>query len=315
MGLKAIKNKLRLENLLARQIFAEFWGTFILVTFCVASGAQYVLSRKEFSSFLTVNFAGGMGLTLGIYWSGGVSGGSLNPAVTLGLCLRGIVPWYKWPFYTIANLCGAFFAAAVQYGLYRDAINHYDGGIRYTTGVNATAGIFATYPQAYVSTASCLFDQVFGTFILVGCILAITDKNNMLPHKGFVPVALGSIVFAIGTCFALNCGYAINPARDLGPRIFTAIAGWGTEPFTFRNYWFWVPIVGPMIGSFTSWVIYYFFIEMHFPDEEEEDATVDVKQNDVKNNETALEGYVNEGFTGGRSNVTNESNETIVTGT
>ena len=73
--------------------------------------------------------------------------------------------------------------------------------------------------------------QVFGTFILIGCILAVTDRKNMAPNKGLMPIALGAIVFAIGTCWALNCGYAINPARDLGPRVFTALAGWGVEPF------------------------------------------------------------------------------------
>lgn len=73
--------------------------------------------------------------------------------------------------------------------------------------------------------------QVFGTFILIGCILAVTDHRGMKPHKGLMPIALGAIVFAIGTCWALNCGYAINPARDLAPRAFTAMAGWGVEPF------------------------------------------------------------------------------------
>ena len=74
--------------------------------------------------------------------------------------------------------------------------------------------------------------QVFGTFILVSMILAITDSRSCRPQdKGLLPLALGAIVFGIGTCWALNCGYAINPARDLGPRIFTAIAGWGIEPF------------------------------------------------------------------------------------
>lgn len=73
--------------------------------------------------------------------------------------------------------------------------------------------------------------KVFATFLLISCILAITDSENMMPNKGLVPIALGSIVFAIGTSFGYNCGYAINPARDLGPRIFTAIAGWGIEPF------------------------------------------------------------------------------------
>lgn len=80
---------------------------------------------------------------------------------------------------------------------------------------------------------SC-FWQVFGTFILCGCILAMTDKRNMMPHRGLLPLAVGAIVFGIGTCWAYNCGYALNPARDLGPRIFTAIAGWGVEPFRWE---------------------------------------------------------------------------------
>ncbi|XP_046547454.1 aquaporin-9-like [Haliotis rubra] len=262
-----LKKKLQIKNELARQIIAEFWGTFILVTFSIASGAQYVLSGQELSSYLSVSFAGGLGLTLGIYWSGGVSGGCLNPAVTMALCLRGTIPWYKWPFYTVANLGGSFFAAAVQYLLYFDALNHYDGGLRSTTGPTATAGIFATYPQPYVTTASCFFDQVFGTFILLGCVLAITDRRNMAPSDGFLPVALGSIMLGMGTCFALNCGYAINPARDLGPRLFTAVAGWGSEPFTFRGYnWFWVPLVGPMVGAVLAWLVYTMSIELHWPD-------------------------------------------------
>lgn len=299
INMSSLKKLTKLQNPLAREIVAEYIGTFILVTFAIGSGAQYVLSRQEYSSFLTVNFAGGMGLTLGIYFSGGVSGGSLNPAVTLALCLRGIVPWYKWPFYSVAELAGAFTAAAVQFGIYYDAINHYDSGYRQTTGVNATAGIFATYPQEFVSTTSTFFDQVFGTFLLISCILAITDKRNMLPNLGLLPIALGSIVFAIGTSFGFNCGYAINPARDLGPRIFTAIAGYGTEPFSFRNYnWFWVPIVGPMVGSFLGWVVYYFTIEHHWPPEDEDSLNEDDTTCDLDRvvNEKNPDGYSNNGY-------------------
>ncbi|XP_033750277.1 aquaporin-9-like [Pecten maximus] len=296
--MSSLKKLTRLQNPLAREIIAEYIGTFILVTFAIGSGAQYVLSRQEFSSFLTVNFAGGMGLTLGIYFSGGVSGGSLNPAVTLALCLSGRVPWFKWPFYSIAELAGAFTAAAVQFGIYYDAINHFDSGYRQTTGANATAGIFATYPQEFVSTTNTFFDQVFGTFLLISCILAITDKRNMLPHLGLQPLALGSIVFAIGTSFGFNCGYAINPARDLGPRIFTAIAGYGTEPFSYRDYnWFWVPIVGPMVGSFLGWAVYAITIENHWPPDEnnlnEEGVIGDL---DRAVSEKNHDGYINHGY-------------------
>ncbi|KAK3108103.1 hypothetical protein FSP39_001229 [Pinctada imbricata] len=237
-----------------------------------------------------------MGLTLGIYFSGGVSGGSLNPAVTLGLCLNGQIAWHKWPFYTLGEFAGAFIAAAVQYGIYYDAINHYDGGIRQTYGQNATAGIFSTFPNENVTTLTCFFDQVFGTFLLIGSILAITDRRNMLPNTGLLPIALGSIVFAIGTSFALNCGYALNPARDLAPRIFTALAGWGTEPFSYRDYnWFWVPIVGPMAGSFLAYCVYSSLIKYHWPEEHEQMPKIQDQKIEVTINGTG-KGYNNKGY-------------------
>nr|KAG5697347.1 hypothetical protein BaRGS_004073 [Batillaria attramentaria] len=202
----------------------------------------------------------------GVYWAGGVSGASLNPSVTLALCLHGVIEWWKYPHYVFSEMLGAFTAAAVQFGVFYDGIRKFDGGVRQTYGPNATAGIFSTFPREEISTLNCFFDQVFGTFILISSILAITDKNNMRPDKGLLPIALGSIVFAIGTCWAFNCGYAINPARDLGPRIFTAIAGWGVEPFSYRDYnWFWVPIAGPLTGAVVSWCLYNLFIQLHWP--------------------------------------------------
>ena len=78
----------------------------------------------------------------------------------------------------------------------------------------------------------CRILQVFGTMLLVGCICAITDKRNTSPPEGVIPLVIGLVVFAIGATFGFNSGYAINPARDLGPRIFTAMAGWGGDVFT-----------------------------------------------------------------------------------
>ncbi|XP_064595206.1 aquaporin-10-like [Liolophura sinensis] len=301
-------SKIRVRSPLGREILSEFIGTFFLVTFAVASGAQYVLSRQELSSFLTVNLAGGVGLTFAVYWSCGPSGAVLNPSVTLAFCIEGRIPWWKYPFYAITQVCAAFVAAAIQFGVYHDAINHYDGGVRQTYGPQATAGIFSTFPQDYVSTTNCFFDQVFGTFILAGCILAMTDKRHMFPSKGLLPIALGLIVFAIGTSFALNCGYAINPARDFGPRLFTVVAGWGIEPISYRNYnWFWVPIVGPLVGATVACFVYNIFIQAHWPpeDEDENDPVDDVEQGKSMNrlstistvdNGAALEGLDNKGF-------------------
>ncbi|KAK7484038.1 hypothetical protein BaRGS_00024773 [Batillaria attramentaria] len=228
-----LRDALRIKSPIVREMLAEFIGTFILVTFAVASGAQYVLSRGELSSFLTVNFAGGMGLMFGVYWAGGVSGASLNPSVTLALCLHGVIEWWKYPHYVLSEMLGAFTAAAVQFGVFYDGIRKFDGGVRQTYGPNATAGIFSTFPREEISTLNCFFDQVFGTFILISSILAITDKNNMRPDKGLLPIALGSIVFAIGT---------------------------------YRDYnWFWVPIAGPLTGAVVSWCLYNLFIQLHWP--------------------------------------------------
>ncbi|KAK3082763.1 hypothetical protein FSP39_004651 [Pinctada imbricata] len=246
-----------------------------------------------------------MGLALGIYFGGGVSGGYVNPAITLGFCLSGRIPWKKFPVFVPAQFLGAFTAAAINYGLYLDAINHYDNGTRSTTGPNSTAGIFVTFPQEFVSTTTAYFDEVFCTFILVGASLAITDPRNMLPNNGFLPVALGSVVFAIGTSFGFNSGYAINPARDLSPRIFIALAGWGTEPFTFRNYYFWVPVIGPMTGGFVASLLYSLLIEIHWPEEEpekEEDVIEKPIVNEISNgqaNKTFMKGiFQNLAYTG-----------------
>ncbi|KAK3746530.1 hypothetical protein QZH41_007379 [Actinostola sp. cb2023] len=160
------------------------------------------------------------------------AGAHMNPAVTLAFAVARKLSWVKVPVYWLAQLLGAMFASACVYGVYIDALNAFDGGVRQVLGPNGTAGIWATYPQPFLSTANGFGDQVFGTMLLVSCIFAILDKNNNAPDKGAAPVLIGLTVFVIGTAFGFNSGYAINPARDLGPRIFTAMAGWGGEVFT-----------------------------------------------------------------------------------
>lgn len=131
------------------------------------------------------------------------------------------------------------------------------------TGPNATAGVFATYPKPFLTTANGFADQFFGTALLVSCIFAILDRNNNAPDQGVAPVMIGLVVFLIGTTFGFNCGYPINPARDLGPRIFTAMAGWGSEVFTAYNYWAWVPIIACSLGGVLGAIVYITTIEFH----------------------------------------------------
>ncbi|KAL4227207.1 hypothetical protein ACF0H5_012653 [Mactra antiquata] len=262
-------SKLRLKNQLARECLAEFLGTFILLTFGTASVAQKVLSDGDNGSALSIHWSWGIGVTLGIYVAGGVSGAHLNPAVTIALACLGKCPWKKTPVYMLAQYLGAFIASACVYLVYIDALKHHDNGVRVIDGVTGTAGIWSTYPTSYVSTWNCFGDQIFSTAILLLCILAITDTNNMQPTKGVLAISVGLLVVAIGMTFGHNCGYAINPARDLGPRLFTSVAGWGKAPFSYRDYnYFWVPVVGPHLGGILGALVYQLCVGMHWPEDE-----------------------------------------------
>jgi len=237
-----------------REMLAEFLGTFILIVFGVGVVAQVVLSRNSAGTFLSINIAWGLAVTMGCYMSAGVTGAHLNPAVTLALAVRRGFPWNKVAPYVLAQVAGAFVASAVVFVTYHEALSAFDGGMRQVAGAQGTAGIWATYPQPFLSTLGGFIDQVVGTALLVSVILGITDSRNSPPPAGLVPVVVGLLVVLIGATFGFNSGYAINPARDFGPRLFTFVAGWGGEVFTAGNGWWWVPIVAPCVGGvFGAW--------------------------------------------------------------
>jgi MIP family channel proteins len=250
----------------AREMAAEFLGTFVLIVFGVAVVAQVTLSRQHAGQYLSINLGCGLAVTLGVYVAGGVTGAHLNPAVTLALALYRGFPWRKLPAYCLAQLVGAFFASAVVYATYHEALDDFDGGVRHVAGPLATAGIWATYPQEFLSPVpGGLIDQTVGTALLTMLIFALGDRRNLAPPAWFVPVAVGGAVLAIGMTFGLNAGYAINPARDLGPRLFTAVAGWGGEVFRAGHGWWWVPIAGPLLGALLGGFVYDLFIGRHHP--------------------------------------------------
>jgi MIP family channel proteins len=252
---------------LKHELYAEFLGTLVLIAFGAGVVAQVVLSNQQNGTYLSINLAWGLGVTLGIYVAGGVTGAHLNPAVTLALAVRRGFAWSKVIPYWISQTAGAFTGAALVFFVYREAFNSFDNGSRMILGEKGTAGIFSTYPQPYLSIFGGLVDQIFGTAILLLVIMAIGDaRNNAAGNLG--PIVVGFLVMAIGMSFGFNAGYAINPARDLGPRLFTAVAGWGTEVFRAGDYWFWVPIIGPLIGGPLGVIVYDALIGRHFPGEE-----------------------------------------------
>jgi len=245
-----------MDRSLTRELAAECLGTFLLIVFGVGSVAQMVLSKNTLGTTLSVNIGWGLAVMLGAFASAGVSGAHLNPAVSLAFAAFRDFPWRKVVPYAMAQLLGAFLASAVVYVTYREALDAFDNGLRAVSGPTATAGIWATYPQPYLSIAGGFVDQVVGTALLLMGLFALVDARNAnLPHY-VVPVAAGALVLAIGATFGMNSGYAINPARDFGPRLFTAIAGWGGDVFRAGNGWWWVPLVATPVGALIGGFVY-----------------------------------------------------------
>lgn len=238
-------------RLALREPFAEFWGTFTLVLFGDGAVAQVLLSTNQtsapggdgFGDYQSISWGFGLGLMLGVYVAGD-SGAYLNPAATFTNCLLRKLPWRRFPMYLLAQVMGGFAAAAVIYANYISAIDNYEGvGIRTAPpSTTATAGIFATYPQPFVSRANQFFSEFIASAILMFVIFALKDDSNNGVAKGggnWFPLALFFLMFGIGSCFGWQTGFAINLARDFGPRLLTYAVGY-QNVWSAGNYYFWV---------------------------------------------------------------------------
>ncbi|XP_040582079.1 aquaporin-9 [Lepeophtheirus salmonis] len=253
---------------LIRVFLAELLGTFLLVYLGDGAIAQTVVGGKSspliFSNFLSIALGYGFALTIGIFVSGGVSGGHLNPAVTLAMASIKKMKWKLVPIYMIAQYIGAFLASGTLFGVYRDGIIFVEGGYNKT---EKTQGIFASYPSADInaSVASLCFDQILATALLIIIILAVTDDKNMKIISSLVPISIGLGLTAIHLSFGVNAGTAINPARDFAPRLFTFIVGYGSGPFVAGKHFFWIPWILPHVGGVLGALIYEYMIELHHP--------------------------------------------------
>uniref|UniRef100_A0A8C3NUF1 AQP3 protein n=1 Tax=Cyanoderma ruficeps TaxID=181631 RepID=A0A8C3NUF1_9PASS len=226
--------------------------------FGLSSVAQVVLGKGNSGHYLSINMAFGIGATLGVYAAGGVSGAHLNAAITITQCVLGNISWKTLAAYIIGQFLGSFMAAATVFALYYDAIYDYTKGNLTVSGPTATAMIFSTYPAPNVS-----LQGFTATVMLILGVMVIHDEKNNAAIKGAQPVLTGLLVLGIGLGMGLNTGYAINPSRDLPPRVFTAIAGWGMAVFTGEHSWWWVPVAAPILGCLFGVFIYKLFIDFH----------------------------------------------------
>jgi MIP family channel proteins len=179
------------------------------------------------------------------------------------MLILGKMPLYKFILYTIAQCLGAWLASLMVFLVYLNQLQKYKNGM-YSID---TAGIFATYPNDIhdsTNTFSMFFDQFFSTSLFIIAILAITDKNNTVISHELVSILIGASLVIIGTSFGFNCGFAVNPARDFAPRIFTAMFGWGSKTFSAANGFFWIPVFAPFLGSAFGTGLYSLFISNHW---------------------------------------------------
>ena len=262
---------------------AEFLGTLVLISFgdgvvAMAVAALNQSGRAETAhtifnasgDWLLITWGWAIAVTFGVYVAGGLTGAHINPAVTFAFAVRGEFPWKKVPVYWLAQVVGAFAGAAVVFLVYHDAIGSYETVNHVTRGAAnsvATFSIFATFPAPYFNGGwiGPLIDQIVGTAFLLMFVAALSDRRNLAPLGNMTPWLVGLAVAAIGMSYGANAGYAINPARDFGPRLFAAIAGWGQVALPgngggFSNY-FWIPIVGPLVGGVIGILVYDFFIK------------------------------------------------------
>jgi glycerol uptake facilitator protein len=262
----------------AGELLAEYFGTFILICFgdgvvamAVAALNQSGRGTDIFAAsgdWLIITFGWGFAVTMAVYVAGGVSGAHINPAVTLASALRRGFPWAKVPAYWAAQILGAFTGAALIYLMFHNAINSYEAAHHIAKGAAnsvPTYSIFATFPSAYFHNWSGPFlSELVGTAFLVCFVFAIIDEFNQPVKANLAPFMVGVAVIAIGTSFGALSGYAINPARDFGPRVFAAIAGYSKIAFPGDygnvNTYFWIPIVGPLVGGCIGALVYDLFI-------------------------------------------------------
>jgi glycerol uptake facilitator protein len=262
----------------AGELAAECLGTFVLICFgdgvvamAVAALNQSGRGAQIFDAsgdWLIIGWGWGFAVAFAVYVAGGVSGAHINPAVTLAFAARRGFPWRKVPGYIAAQVLGAFLGALLVYVVYKGAIDSFERANHITRGDPdsvPTYSIFATFPAKYLGTwVGPFVDQVVGTAFLVAFVFAVVDEVNQPVRANLAPLVVGFVVVAVGLSFGANAGYAINPARDFGPRLFAWIAGWGriAIPGDYGNVnsYLWIPIIGPFLGGVIGAYIYDFAI-------------------------------------------------------
>ena len=245
-------------------VTGEITGTFLLVFFGCGAVATSVLTGAQ-SGVFQVAIVWGLGIATAIYLTASLSGAHLNPAVTVALAVCGRFPKARILPYLFAQMAGAMLASAVLFIIYHDALAAYEtahGISRGGPGSEATAMIFGEYfpspggkpltetARAMMSPWGAFFAEVAGTAVLLLVICGVTDERNAARPGVLTAATVGLTVTMLISLLGPLTMACFNPARDLGPRIFSALAGWGSVPFTVNGMgWLTVYVVAPLLGG------------------------------------------------------------------
>jgi glycerol uptake facilitator protein len=250
------------------ELLAEAIAMFIIISFGDSVAGMYTLYTPSpyQNAYWGVCIAWGLAVTMAIYATGSISGTHANPAVTLALALYRKFPWRKVIPYCVAQVVGGVFGAAVVYVLYGPVIDHFNSAAQLTRTAGGAAGVFFTHPGLAITPLHAFGDEIILTAFLIFGIFAITEQNNeMAPQANSGALMIGMLVALIGASMGYLEAWALNPARDLGPRIFCYLAGWGSAAFPAPgNYW-WVPIAGPLLGACVGGAAYQYLIRPFLP--------------------------------------------------
>ena len=254
---------------LVGEMISEAMAMFIIISFGDSAAGMYVLYDPSpyKQAYWGVCIAWGLAVTIAIYVTGAVSGTHANPAVTLALAVFRGFSWKKVIPYCLAQVIGAFLGAAIVYILFGPVIDHFNTVNHLTrAGDGGAAGVFFTHPGLAITPMHALLDQVILTAFLMLGIFAITEEwNTMAPMANSGALIIGLLVALIGASMGYLEAWALNPARDFGPRLFAFLAGWGPQALPSPGGYWWVPIVGPLIGGLVGGGVYQGLIRPYLP--------------------------------------------------
>ncbi|ABR00232.1 TPA: MIP/aquaporin family protein [Haemophilus influenzae] len=249
-----------MDKSLKANCIGEFLGTALLIFFGVGCVAALKVAGASFGLW-EISIMWGMGVALAVYATAGLSGAHLNPAVTIALWKFACFDGKKVIPYIISQMLGAFFAAALVYALYRNVFIDYETAhniVRGTQESLSLAGTFSTYPHPSLSIGGAFAVEFVITAILMALIMALTDDGNGVPRGPLAPLLIGILIAVIGGAMGPLTGFAMNPARDFGPKFFAYLAGWGELALTGGREvpYFIVPMVAPVLGALAGAWLY-----------------------------------------------------------